>query len=67
MQNSKGQINDIAFTIVDSDTALNSGELIPKGEVEGTIVFEEPINDPELTLIYQPNFWDEEVTKVMIK
>lgn len=67
MQNSKGQINDIAFTIVDSDTALNSGELIPKGEVEGTIVFEEPINDLELTLIYQPNFWDEEVTKVMIK
>lgn len=61
MQNSKGQITDMAFTIVDQDTALQSGELALNGEVEGTVTFEEPKNDPELTLLYQPNFFNENV------
>jgi hypothetical protein len=61
MQNSKGQITDMGLTIVDQDTSLQSGDLAPNGEVEGTVTFEEPINDPELTLLYQPNIFGEDV------
>ena len=57
MQNSKGQVNNPALTIVDTDTSLNSGELIKNGYVSGTIVFEEPIDDAELKLIYTPYIW----------
>ena len=68
MQNSKGQLTDQAFTIVDSDTALSSGELISGGEIEGTITFEQPIDDSELILIYQPGLFNEsKVIKFYIK
>jgi hypothetical protein len=67
IQNSNGQITDMAFSIIDSDTALESGELAPGGTVEGTIVFEEPIDDPALVLIFQPSFWfDDEVVKIRL-
>ena len=67
VQNSKGQITDMAFTIVDSDTSLESGELAIGGEVEGTIAFEEPIGDSGLILIYQPSFWfDDRVVKIKL-
>ena len=60
MQNSKGQITEKGFAIVDTDTSLSSGELVAGGEVEGTIAFEEPIDDPGLVLIYSPSFWDDD-------
>jgi hypothetical protein len=67
VQNSNGQITDIAFTIVDTETALESGELAVGGEVEGTITFEEPIGDSGLILIYQPSFWfDDRVVKIKL-
>jgi len=52
MQNSKGQITDEAFTSIDSDTQLPSASLASKGEIIGTIVFEQPINDSALVLKY---------------
>lgn len=55
MRNSKGQVDTQAFTIIDSDTSLSSGELVAGGEVEGTIVFEQPKDDPELTLEFYDN------------
>lgn len=58
MQNSQGVITDMTFWTSDRDTSLSSGELAPGGSITGTIPFEEPINDPELTLIYEGNFWD---------
>ncbi len=68
MQNSQGQITQIGITIFDKDTALQSGELTPNGTVEGTVTFEEPKDDPELTLLYQPNmFSDNIVIKFSIK
>lgn len=68
MQNSKGQITDMAFTTVDSKTALSSGELTAGGEVEGTVAFEEPKDDSGLVLIYQSNFFnDNEIIKFNIK
>jgi hypothetical protein len=69
MQNSKGQITDPAIvTTVDSKTALSSGELATGGEVEGTIVFEQPKDDPGLILIYEANILNEnEVIKFNIK
>lgn len=57
MQNSQGQIEDKAFTVVDSDTALSSGDLAPGGSVSGTITFEQPKDDGELILIFEPGFW----------
>jgi len=52
MQNSKGQITDEAFTSIDSNTQLSSASLASKGEVTGTLVFEQPINDTALVLKY---------------
>lgn len=55
MQNSNGQLDDVAFTIADSDTALHSGQLISGGSKEGTLTFEEPIGDSSLKLTYYEN------------
>ena len=53
MSNSQGQIVDKALTIVDSETALSSGELAPGGSVSGTIAFEQPTGET-LSLIFEP-------------
>lgn len=55
--NSKKQITDQAISIVDSNTALSSGQLAPGGEVEGTISFEQPIGDEGLILQYYHNMF----------
>lgn len=57
MENSNGQIENQTFTIIDTDTALSSGELREGGNVEGTLVFEQPIDDDGLKLIFEPSFW----------
>lgn len=57
MKNSKGQITSQSFTIVNSDTALSSGDLAPGGEIEGTIAFEQPANDTALVLQYTGNIF----------
>lgn len=63
MENSKGQEEDNAFTIVDSDTSLNSGDLNPGGVVEGTIAYEEPQGDTGLKLNYFDNsLFDEDAS-----
>lgn len=63
MENSNGQEEDNAFTTVDSDTSLNSGDLNPGGVVEGTIAYEEPQGDAGLKLNYFDNsVFDEEAS-----
>lgn len=57
MKNSNGQIEDHAFTIIDNDTKLSSGELAPGGNISGTVTFEQPIDDDGLQLIFEPSFW----------
>lgn len=52
IKNSKGQITNQTFTMVNTDTALSSGELAPGGEIEGTIAFEQPKDDAGLVLQY---------------
>lgn len=64
MLNSDGQIQDTAFSIIDTDTSLGSGELAPGGKVSGTIVFEQPKDDPGLQLQYTPGFWSDKTIKV---
>lgn len=59
MKNSNGQIEDSVFTMVDSDTALSSGELAPGGNVSGTLAFEQPVDDDELQLIFEASFWSD--------
>ena len=53
MQNSKGQITDEANTSIYSDTQLPSASLASNGEITGTLVFEQPINDTALVLKYR--------------
>jgi len=67
MANSKGQILDQAFTIVNSDTELESGELAPGGTVSGSIAFEQPKDDPALQLQFEPSFWTSEMVKVNLQ
>ncbi|HEY8804617.1 MAG TPA: DUF4352 domain-containing protein [Clostridium sp.] len=61
MQNSKGQITDMGFTTVNTDTALQSGSLASKGEITGTIAFEQPKNDKALVLKYSGSLFSSDV------
>lgn len=63
MQNSKGQITDQAFTTVNTNTALNSGNLAGGGEISGTIAFEQPKNDSALVLKYEGNMFSNKEIK----
>ncbi|HAQ07622.1 MAG TPA: DUF4352 domain-containing protein, partial [Bacillus bacterium] len=67
MANSQGQIVDQAFTTVDTDTALQSGELASGGKVTGTIAFEQPAGDTGLQLQYSPSFWSDKTIKVSLQ
>lgn len=51
---SNGQIMEQAFTMIDRDTHLESGELTIGGNVSGTISFEAPVDDQGLKLVYAP-------------
>lgn len=66
MQNSSGQIEDEAFSTVNQDTALKSGDLATGGNVTGTVIFEEPVNDKGLLLQYQDNIFSKDV-KIQFK
>lgn len=67
MSNSQGQIVDQAFTTIDTNTSLQSGELAPGGKVSGTIAFEQPTGDPGLQLQYTPSFWSDKTIKVNLQ
>ncbi|WP_207705525.1 DUF4352 domain-containing protein [Hathewaya massiliensis] len=66
IQNSKGQITDESFTTINQDTALNSGELAPNGEITGTLAFEAPKGDKGLKLLYKDNIFKED-EQIIIK
>jgi|GEM_PF-4060558 len=50
MANSEGQL--FYENYVDVDNAMEDGTLAPGGLVRGFVTFEHPVDDPELTLIY---------------
>ncbi|KFM98528.1 DUF4352 domain-containing protein [Bacillus clarus] len=56
MRNSKGNITRMTFSTVNQNTALNSGQLAPNGQVTGSIAFEQPVGE-KLKLQFTPNFW----------
>lgn len=66
MQNSKGQITDQALTTINTDTALSSGQLASGGEISGTVVFEQPVDDAELILKYKSNMFSSKEVKVKL-
>lgn len=51
----------------DRDNDLSSGELAPGGTITGAIPFEQPINDSELTLIYEGDFWSSDEIKFTLQ
>lgn len=67
MQNSQGQQESMTFSTINNDTALESGELIPGGKISGTIIFEQPTGDSELTLIYNDNIWSSQELKIKLQ
>ena len=67
MQNSQGQQEGMTFTIVNQDTALESGELIPGGKVSGTIAFEQPKGDTGLMLVYSDSIWSSKELKIKLQ
>lgn len=67
MANSQGQIVDQAFTTINNDTSLQSGELAGGGKVSGTIAFEQPAGDSGLQLHYSPSFWSDKTIKVNLQ
>ena len=54
MSNSKGEEEKRIFTSINVDTALYSGDLVIGGIKTGSMVFEQPINDPKLRM----NFYE---------
>jgi len=67
VQNSKGNILDPTYVSeINENTQLNTGELASKGEVSGTLIFEEPKNDPKLILEYKPGFWSDKTIKIAL-
>lgn len=64
MQNSQGQITDQAFTTINTDSALSSGNLAGGGQVSGTIAFEQPAGDEALVLKYKANMFSNKEVKV---
>ncbi|WP_165998432.1 DUF4352 domain-containing protein [Bacillus sp. Cs-700] len=64
MSNSKGQILQHSYSGIHEDTALHYGELAPGGTVEGTVLFEQPIDDKKLQLQYTVNFWRDRMIRV---
>lgn len=67
VQNGEGQVNDIAFTTVNTDTSLSSGELVGGGSVSGTLAFEVPKNDKKLLLRYQPDFLSDKEIQIHLQ
>lgn len=67
MQNSQGQIESQAFSIVNQGSELKSGKLAAGGNVTGSIVFEQPIDDTDLTLIYQANMFSGDEYKIKLQ
>jgi hypothetical protein len=63
MQNSKGQITDGTFSMVNTDTQLASGELATNGAITGTLIFEQPKSDNGLILKYNSSFFSDKEIK----
>ena len=64
MTNSKKEEKKRIFTSINVDTALYSGDLVIGGIKTGSIVFEQPINDPKLVLNYYELKTDENGNEV---
>lgn len=64
--NSNGQKTDTAFSMLASDNQLNSGDLAPGGTITGDLVFEGPIGDEGLYLIYTGNIFKSEGIQIKL-
>lgn len=69
MINSQGQEDDEAFTTINNDTGLSSGDLAAGGTKTGTLVYEELKDETSLKLLYYANsLFDENSTfEIVIK
>lgn len=61
LENSKGQVTAECISTVNSNSELQSGDIAPNGNVEGSLIFEEPVNDSALILQYQDDMFSNNV------
>mgnify|MGYP001001357318 CR=1 FL=1 len=66
IRNSKGQVTDNTYISAIEKDKLDSGDLTPGGEVEGSMAFEVPKGDKGLVLQYTGNLFESE-SKVEFK
>lgn len=59
MKNDQGQINNEYMYSIDN--ALNSGSLASQGSIEGRLIFEEPLDQTNLQILYYDNIFSDEV------
>ncbi len=57
LKDSNGSIKDLESETYSLDDSLDSGKLASNGKISGSMIFEVPKNDNNLTLIYEPSFW----------
>ena len=62
LQNSKGQLLNVSISAEDGNTQLQETQLLPNGEVEGSIGFETPTNDNNLILLFRDSILHKEIS-----
>ena len=62
LQNSKGQLLNVSISAEDGNTELQETQLLPNGEVEGSIGFETPTNDNNLILLFRDSILHKEMS-----
>lgn len=58
LEDSNGNLESIAIPTYSLENQFLSVELVQDGKTSGSLVFEAPINDKNLKLVYDPGFYD---------
>lgn len=66
VQDSDGDIQNVASISYSTDGALNSGDLAPGGKKTGDLYFEVPKDDSGLILHYKSSFWSSRTIKIKL-
>lgn len=66
LQNSRGQVLDNDYYTLSNYNAIGEGELIPDGCINGDILFQAPVNDKELILAYEPEWFSNKIVKIVL-
>ncbi len=66
MKDGNGAIKTPEIETYSLSDSLELGKLSPNGKVKGSMIFEVPKGDQELSLIYKPSFWSNKKIEIKI-